>query len=215
MLQSYFIAGLKPPRLGAKTPLSVDSFMDRARDTLTGALLLDLELLNLSRQQMHWDQMARRQFYKDMIANARTVFLAEFAKGVVDVYEVLAAMLAKRAGLTHAHYQNEHLGRFESTALMIHKHYDELHFGLLNRHRFIKTFEESLAKNDPHSLEQAIAEHLIALAESIAQGGDFSSDAVLSYFIKLDICERFQSFDEERGKAILSNLINSIKGALA
>lgn len=77
-------------------------------------------------------------------------------------------------------------------------------------HPSLALFRQALLDSDPLSLEKTQAEYIFYLLEEGLSHDTFSYDQVFAYFIKLELCERFASFDYQQGKIVLDDLIKSV-----
>jgi hypothetical protein len=199
MLIHYFITGLKPIGLNIPLPMSTEDFLKRAEDSLSGHVLLDLTRLALYKDKVASIRAGSTlsaelwwSYWQMIKLESKSPFLRSFAQFAVELYAAVALILSDRQTLKN-----------ELDML------DTADFHEMYRHPDWDSLKNALHHDDPMVLEKAIIVSLFRGLDEIASPDIFSYDQVFSYFIKLLMCERLQSFDGTAGQNILLALIQS------
>lgn len=202
-------------RLFAPPPLSTDAFLLRAKDCLSEKILEDLERLlffrtlnRLSRNNtgehiwMDAENMreasphrVRYHYWLWLNKTALSPFLRRFAADALRLWHLV--------GRTIAPYHDE-------TPLIVKEFLHDSQLDAIYEARLATQFANDFADHNPLPFEHSIARNLLAIVEHHKSSDMFSCDQVFAYFIELILCERFVSFDQAKGHAILNQIVSGL-----
>lgn len=178
----YFLVGLKPIVLGEPAPMSSLDFIRRAQDVFDGYLLQDLERvfayhdveLSIQQGSLAWDTLWWN-YWSSIKHEAHSSFLKHLAHKALCLY----------AAVAHELYRHESLGPMAEECL---DNNDTLDWPCAER------LKKILNQPHPYFLERELIDYFMCEIDESIGFDNFSSDQIFSYFYKLVMCERFNSF---------------------
>ncbi len=83
-------------------------------------------------------------------------------------------------------------------------------FGLSGEAKWVEKVISAFDKDDPLNLEETIDKIRFEQIDDMILSMGFESDVLFAYMIKLQILERWASFDQDKGKKYIRNIVKSI-----
>lgn len=137
-------------------------------------------------------------YYEYVEATSRNPLLKTWAAFESDLRNLVAAMRARRQGLT----VGDHLvGDSDLVAVLARANSDD--FGLGREYPWL---ERLLAAKEPQDLQGMIDQVLWDFLESNTGADPFAFESILAYLLKLMMVERRLALDEEAGMALVRQL---------
>jgi hypothetical protein len=204
MLMHYFVAGLRKFSWDDALLFSSDDFIKRARDSLTGLVLRDLERLfafksialdanknySLRSQQIWWN------YWDKLACDAESNFLQNLASELQSFYFNLALLFTDANDL--------------KSKLSITKN---LHLNFLEK-KGLNELKHSIESMPPLTREKQIVLLTVRLAEEMAHQDIFSFDQIILYLYKILMKERLDAFNKDRGQIIFDSFVENIMESL-
>ena len=158
-------------------------------------------------QPMVQHQLMRRH-YHELIQDAKTPFLREWAHFRVDLEEVKTALLCRQLGWSKERFLQQMQGSFDASAPLIIRNWEEPRLGLGNRFAWLTAVVDALAEPDILTGERAIIDVQWRKIGELPVPDLFSAETVMAFYLRLRLLEREQSWDLERGQAVLDEILN-------
>lgn len=180
--------------------MSIDDFMIRAHDALSGTVLLDLQQLaayvSIAEKQRSGGALFDElwwSYWQDIKTKSTSSFLKKLAGAWLDVQVGVAILLSSPTAVSQ-----ELPWLLQDEVLEI------------SRMPTLLKLKQALEHEDPYVLERALVVSLFQAMDEMADLDTFSSDQIFVYFLKLLMVTRLQSFDEPQGNKNLVQFIELI-----
>ncbi|MDE6695075.1 MAG: DUF2764 domain-containing protein, partial [Bacteroidales bacterium] len=93
----------------------------------------------------------------------------------------------------------------------IKENFKQEDFGLKLRLSYAEDLFAALSLRDVYERERRVDRFRWNMAEEIVEGEDFDLDAVLAYFVKAGILQRWKNLDKERGLTLLRDTVAQMR----
>lgn len=204
MLIHYFITSLKPVVFSEPPPLSLEAFLTKAEDCLGEIIIRDLKQL----KALHLAQegLPTRKALKDLQERAKSRLLKSWALELEQAYEMVAYLSCRHAQIDKAKYRSQLGSKLSDLAITLNKNFaSEQILGSA------KSLNEKYADTNPLVIEESFWRENLKFLDENLKLDPFSYDQVLVYFINLQICHRFWSFEEKKGQRILDEMLANVR----
>ncbi|MCI4624821.1 MAG: DUF2764 domain-containing protein [Candidatus Magnetoovum sp. WYHC-5] len=144
--------------------------------------------------------------YYEYLSQSRCKFIARYGQFECTLRSVLAAIRAKRAGLS----LEKHTSTCKELKELILQNQTLTDFGLKDVFNEIYQVLEAFDKDIWHR-ERAIDKIRYDYVSDTYPGNPFTDDTIYAYIVRLSIVERWQTLNKEQGKQYIHSLINEEK----
>ncbi|MCO4762235.1 MAG: DUF2764 family protein [Myxococcales bacterium] len=159
------------------------------------------------RRPLQQHRLLQRHYF-ELTRGAKTRFLKDWANFIVDVEEVKTAILCRNEGVDRDAFVAQMQGSFDASAPMIINNWDDPFLGLQQRFSWLPAVIDAFEDEDLLRGEQAISEILWARVDALHTAELFSVETVLAYYLRLRILERSASWDADKGREILDQILS-------
>ncbi len=204
-------------------PYSTSDFLNHARDCLSESMVRDLERL------AHLRKLNRLTFSRDERLFFATLFAdTDFGDEIGEkssphhLRYLFWAWLAtfaespfvRRLACSLLHYWHHVAQRLNDNAEPVSQKINDIlsssELDSFIQDEMLAHLNHALIEGDPLKIERTIAHAVLAIVEDSLSTDQFSSHQVFAYFFKLMLSERFASFDQTKGQAVLDEILERV-----
>lgn len=148
-----------------------------------------------------------RRHYFEVTRAARTEFLTRWANFRVDIGEVITAKLCRVEGMSREDFLVQMQGSFDASAPLIVRSWEDPSLGLGQRFWWLDRVLRAMEDDDLLAMSRELDAVLWEKVEQLSTHETFSVETLLAYYVQLRILEREASWDAERGRAVLEQIL--------
>jgi hypothetical protein len=152
--------------------------------------------------------------YHELMKESANPLARYLIKSRTEMRLLLSAIRRQRRGLGPPSWAGKVAGS-EGLTSSIRKHWNQPHFQLGARYRWVEAFTKLYDSGDVGEAQWVLFAHRWRDWTRIAEQHTFSFEAVIAYLVRWEIIDRWTSQNAEAGKARFANLIEETLGEYA